>query len=65
MLFVNGKEVEYPGECTISQLLNRLGYRAERTAVERNGEIVPRKSLEHVAVVDGDHLEVVSFVGGG
>lgn len=65
MLIVNGKETAYPGECTLLELLKGLGYRAERTAVERNGEIVPRTRLETTKVADGDYLEVVSFVGGG
>jgi thiazole synthase len=34
-------------------------------AVERNLAIVPRSTLEEVAVEDGDQFEIVHFVGGG
>lgn len=65
MLIVNGKQMPYPGPCTVLELLEQLGYRPQRTAVEKNGEIVPRASLGTVQVTDGDKLEIVSFVGGG
>ena len=36
-----------------------------KVAVELNGEIAPRSTLEDVALNDGDVLEIVHFVGGG
>ena len=38
---------------------------AQRIALERNGEIVPRSQLDQVALADGDTLEIVVAVGGG
>ena len=37
----------------------------QRIAVERNGEIVPRRTYGETVLQDGDVLEIVSFVGGG
>ena len=50
---------------TIADLVRELELAPEKVAVERNGEIVPRSTLEDVALGDGDTLEIVHFVGGG
>ena len=39
--------------------------RADRVAVELNGELAPRAAWAATAVRSGDKLEVVHFVGGG
>ena len=36
-----------------------------RIAVERNGEIVPKRLYGETVLQDNDVIEVVSFVGGG
>ena len=53
------------GEVTIAGMLTTLGLDPKKVAVERNLEIVPRSSLDEVAVADGDAFEIVHFVGGG
>mgnify|MGYP000333176772 CR=1 FL=1 len=50
---------------TIAALVRELGLKPEKVAVEHNGEIAPRSTLEDVALSDGDQLEIVHFVGGG
>ncbi len=50
---------------TIATLVRELELLPEKVAVERNGEIVPRSTLEQAALADGDTLEIVHFVGGG
>ena len=65
MLKVNGKEIDFKADTTISDLLEQQGVPINRVAVERNGEIVPRKMLSLTLVEDHDVLEVVRFVGGG
>ena len=67
-LVINGqaREVEgVGGNSTVADLLSALGMQAERVALERNGEIVPRGSWAAVLLKDGDKLEIVHFVGGG
>lgn len=64
MLRINGKESPAAG-MTLSVYLERHGYARGRVAVERNGEIVPRRLYEETVLQDGDTVEIVSFVGGG
>jgi sulfur carrier protein len=49
----------------LDQLLQTLELKADRIAVEHNGDIAPRATWPSVAIHDGDRLEVVHFVGGG
>jgi thiamine biosynthesis protein ThiS len=50
---------------TVADLVDELGLNPKKVAVERNLEIVPRSTYPMVALVDGDQLEIVHFVGGG
>lgn len=65
MIRINGKEVEYKEGITMYELLSNCGYDMKRIAVECDGEIIPKATLNDVIVKDGITLEVVSFVGGG
>lgn len=49
----------------LPEVLHALRLKADRIAVELNGEIVRRKNWDQSMVSDGDKLEVVHFVGGG
>ena len=61
---VNG-ESRRTAAATVADLVRELGLQPEKVAVERNGEIAPRSQLAQVALMDGDVLEIVHFVGGG
>jgi len=63
-LTVNG-EPRRAAPGSIADLVRSLELNPAKVAVERNGEIVPRSTLAHVALADGDVLEIVHFVGGG
>ena len=62
---VNGEHKRVAAGLTIAQLASEMGLVAEKVAVERNLEVVPRSTLTEVCVEDGDDLEIVHFVGGG
>ncbi len=64
-LTINGENRKFLESLTVDQLLERLGLDARKVALERNLEIVPRSTYGDVALVDGDQLEIVHFVGGG
>jgi len=64
-IIVNGEHRRVAAGITIAQLASELGLVAEKVAVERNLEVVPRSTLGQVTVRDGDELEIVHFVGGG
>lgn len=64
MVRVNGEDVEALG-MSISSYLNKNGYDQSRLAVEKNGEIVPKRMYQEIFLQEGDVVEIVSFVGGG
>ncbi len=67
-LSINGQRRSFPNlaaDCTVQELVEALGIKADRIAVEQNGEIVPRSTWAGSAVRDGDRFEIVHFVGGG
>ena len=61
---INGESRQSMAE-TIAALVREIGLKPEKVAVEHNGEIAPRSTLENAALGDGDVLEIVHFVGGG
>ncbi|MEO5705444.1 MAG: sulfur carrier protein ThiS [Alteraurantiacibacter sp.] len=63
-LTVNG-EPRHTSSATVADFVRELGLKVAKVAVEHNGMIAPRSTLEHVALADGDVLEIVHFVGGG
>ena len=65
MIRVNGKQETFEGTISLKAYVEKKGYRPERIAVERNGEIVPRNRYGETLLAGGDVLEIVSFVGGG
>jgi thiamine biosynthesis protein ThiS len=65
LVTVNGKTMDVPQNCTIQSLLDQVQVKAERVAVERNQDIVPRRSYGDCQLADGDQIEIVTFVGGG
>lgn len=50
---------------TVEALVHVLGFRADRVALELNGEIVSRSAWAETPVQSGDRIELVHFVGGG
>lgn len=62
---VNGEPRDVASGITVRELLAVLGAADGPVAVERNRAIVPRAEHGSTVLADGDHLEVVQFVGGG
>lgn len=62
---LNGKPRRVRAGTTVSGLLGELGLASHQVAVERNGQVVPRRQHEGTALAAGDAIEVVTFVGGG
>lgn len=65
MIQVNGTPVPLSPGMTVQQYLATTTYNPARIAVERNGEIVPKRLYGETVLQEDDVLEVVSFVGGG
>ena len=64
-LQLNGEAREFPDGLTVATLVEHLGMKADRVAVELNLEIVPRTNWAATNLKEGDKLEIVHFVGGG
>jgi len=64
-LFINGEARTISGAGTLGELIEQLGMKGDRVAVELNREIVSRAEWAATALHEGDRLEIVHFVGGG
>ena len=64
-IIVNGDRREVPEGLTVIALLEALQMRANRVAIERNREILPRPQWQATQVQPNDSFEIVQFVGGG
>ncbi len=62
---INGEGRDIESSLTLTALLETLGMKAGRVAVERNRNIVPREQWSQTFLAEGDRLEIVHFVGGG
>ena len=64
-LTINGENRELEEIGTLSALVEELGMKQDRVAIEHNRQIVPREQWAQTHLKDGDCLEIVHFVGGG
>jgi len=64
-LEINGDEKQFADALSLAGLIDELGMKADRVAVELNREIVARAQWAETVLHDGDKLEIVHFVGGG
>jgi len=64
-LTINGKDQNLAEELNLAQLIDQLGMKGDRVAVELNREIVSRAQWSETSLKGGDRLEIVHFVGGG
>jgi thiamine biosynthesis protein ThiS len=61
---INGEDREFTAS-NLEALIEELGMKGDRVAVELNRDIIPRSNWLTTALKDGDKLEIVHFVGGG
>jgi thiamine biosynthesis protein ThiS len=62
---INGERREIPEGLNVLGLLEHLGMAAERVAIERNLDILPRARWATTQVEPDDRFEIVHLVGGG
>ena len=63
-LIINGEEKD-TAAATLADLIEQLGMKPDRVAVELNRDIIQRERWAATKLDDGDKLEIVHFVGGG
>ncbi len=64
-LVLNGQSRPVPDLATLAELAEWLALPAFGSAVELNGEVIPRARHGETPLRDGDRLEIVKLVGGG
>jgi thiamine biosynthesis protein ThiS len=64
-LQINGEDRDFTAPLSLSSLVEQLGMKSDRVAVELNRSIVAREQWAQTSLGEGDRLEIVHFVGGG
>ena len=62
---LNGKKFNLETGSNIVNLIDKLDLNADKLAIERNLEIVPKSKFAMTIIEEGDKLEIVHFIGGG
>lgn len=64
MVQINGKFEDVTGT-SLEEYLIKNGFDSRMVAVEKNGSIIKKADYSKTMLLDGDVVEIVSFVGGG
>ena len=67
-LTLNGQTRTFDGlapDSNLAELVDALGVKGDRVALELNGEIVSRVRWPEALLAESDKVEMVHFVGGG
>ena len=64
-IVLNGKATAVPQAQTVLGLLESLGVKPDRVAVELNRRIVKQREWPTTELTPGAEVEIVHFVGGG
>lgn len=62
---LNGAARDVVEGTTVAALIEELGLRERRIAVEINRDIVARGAYDECSLREGDEVEIIHFVGGG
>jgi sulfur carrier protein len=64
-IVVNGQHHDLPDDATLTDAIARLTNAVRGIAVALNGNVVPRGEWHSTALVDADHVEILTAVQGG
>lgn len=62
---LNGKTKSVPSAANVAELLTELELEPETVVIELNTVIVQPESYSELRLSEGDHVEIIRFVGGG
>jgi sulfur carrier protein len=62
---LNGEPYRLDGDAHLLALVERLGLKPNRIAVEINHEVVAKACHAETVLREGDVVEIINFVGGG
>jgi sulfur carrier protein len=64
-IVLNGEQCELSTLFTVGQLLEKSHLHPETVVNELNRVILARQLSSEHELVDGDHIEIIRFIGGG
>lgn len=64
-IILNGELKNLQDGLNIAALVRELAIDTRQVAVEKNREIIPKSLYRTTGILDGDEVEIVSFIGGG
>ena len=64
-IVVNGLQRHCGAGTTVGELLEKMRLHPEAVVVEVNATILAPQTVVQHPVEDGDHIEIIRFVGGG
>jgi thiamine biosynthesis protein ThiS len=64
-LQLNGEPHQIEAGTGLAELIQTLGLRSGRLAVEINELVIPKANYAQTALHEGDRVEIIHFVGGG
>ena len=64
-IILNGENRNLTDRLSVLDLVEQLGFAADRLAVELNLQIIKREQWATSTLKQGDRIEIVQFVGGG
>jgi len=64
-IHLNGESREFSDGLSLESLITMLALEPTRVAIELNHSVVRRNQWATTILHDGDHIEIVHFVGGG
>lgn len=64
-ILLNGDPFEVSVDSSLSMLVDQLGLKDKRYAIEVNEQIIPRSQHDSFVVKANDKVEIVQAIGGG
>ena len=64
-IVLNGEDINIADNLSIMGLIDLYELLANKVAVERNLEIVPKSAYVSTMLKENDRVEIVHFIGGG
>jgi thiazole synthase len=65
IVYINGEICEFHENDRVADIIENMGLKDKRIAVELNREILPFDQYQNQLLHNGDHLEIVHAIGGG
>ena len=65
MIIVNGKNIDFVKNETVSDLLKRMKYVFPNVVVKINGELVKRTDFANTIIPDKSKVSVIHMISGG